>query len=39
MLSSRRLTDQERRQIAQQRTKGVPERELAVRFSVSRKTI
>ncbi|WP_188483845.1 hypothetical protein [Marivita lacus] len=33
------MTDQERRQIAQQRAKGVPERELAVRFSVSRKTI
>jgi hypothetical protein len=39
MPSSRRLTDQERRQIALQRAKGVPVRELAVRFSVSRKTI
>jgi hypothetical protein len=39
MPSSRRLADQERRQIAQQRAKGVPERELAVRFSASRKTI
>lgn len=39
MPSSRRLTDQERRQIALQRAKGVPVRELAVRFSVSQKTI
>lgn len=39
MPTSRRLTDQERRQIIRQRAKGVSTRDLAVSFNVSSKTI
>ncbi len=38
-MADRRLTEAQRREIAQDRAKGVPAQALAARFGVSRKTI